>query len=54
MQAGWPHLLAGWASERAEPDLLAPGEALREISCLMNTLIRTITIYKMIIRNEGR
>lgn len=46
--SGW----LGFRESRAGP--LAPSEALREISCLMNTLIRTITIYKMIIRNEGR
>lgn len=46
--SGW----LGFRESRAGP--LAPSEALREISCLMNTLIRTITIYKMIISNEGR
>lgn len=46
--SGW----LGFRGSRVGP--LAPSEALRKISRLMNTLIRTITIYKMIIRNEGR
>lgn len=51
MQPKWPHLMVGWVFERIS-GTFALSMALRKIFVLMNTLIRTIAIYK-IIRNEG-
>lgn len=51
MQPKWPHLMASQAFERMS-GTFALSMALRKIFILMNTLIRIVTIYK-IIRNEA-